>query len=103
MAAACRSFDVWRPDVKIAVGHLEIVPRPGVALSVTMPPVGAYDERLRRTVDRHLRRDCFDHVIVMNQGYAQLLLGEFRDWYNQDRMDLALGKDTPDHPAIEPS
>jgi hypothetical protein len=30
------------------------------------------------------------------------LLGEFRDWYNQDRVHLALCKDAPDHRAMEP-
>jgi transposase InsO family protein len=58
----------------------------------------AFAERLIGT----LRRECFDHVIVLNQRHAQRLLGEFRDWYNQDRVHLALGKDAPDHRAIEP-
>ena len=33
---------------------------------------------------------------------AHRLLGEFHDWYNQDRVHLALGKDAPDHRAVEP-
>jgi len=62
------------------------------------PTMNAFAERLIGT----RRRECFDRVIVLNQWHAQRLLGEFRDWYNQDGVHLALGKDAPDHPAIEP-
>jgi transposase InsO family protein len=43
----------------------------------------------------------FDHLIVLSGRHAQLLLAEFRDWYNQDRVHLALGKDAPDHRPTE--
>jgi hypothetical protein len=39
---------------------------------------------------------------VLNERHAQRLLGQFRDWYNQDRVHLALGKDAPDHRPKEP-
>jgi hypothetical protein len=44
-----------------------------------------------------LRRECFDHMIVLNERHPQRLLGEFRTSYNQDRVHLALGKDAPIH------
>jgi transposase InsO family protein len=69
-----------------------------IRTALRAPMMNAFAERLIGT----LRRECFDHVIVLNQRHAQRLLGEFRDWYNQDRVHLALGKDAPDHRDIEP-
>jgi transposase InsO family protein len=34
---------------------------------------------------------------VLSKRHAQRLLAEFRDWYNLDRLHLALEKDAPDH------
>ena len=62
------------------------------------PLMNAFAERVIGT----LRRECFDHLIVLNERHAQRLLGEFRHWYNQDRVHLALGKDAPDHRPKEP-
>ena len=60
--------------------------------------MNAFAERMIGT----LRRECFDHVIVLNEHHARGLLGEFRAWYNQDRVHLALGKDAPEYRAVEP-
>jgi putative transposase len=60
--------------------------------------MNAFAERVIGT----LRRECFDHLIVLSERHAQRLLGEFRDWYNHDRVHLALGKDAPDHRPTEP-
>ena len=61
--------------------------------------MNAFAERIIGT----LRRECFDHLIVLSGRHAQRLLAEFRDWYNQDRVHLALGKDAPDHRPNEPA
>ena len=41
-------------------------------------------------------------MIVLSEWHARRLFGEFRDWHNQDRVHLALGKDAPDHRPVEP-
>ncbi len=69
-----------------------------VRTAVRAPLMNAFVER----VIGILRRECFDHVIVLNARHARRLLGEFRDKYNQDRLHLALGKDAPDHRPAEP-
>ena len=69
-----------------------------IRTAVRAPMMNAFAERLIGT----LRRECFDHVIVLTEQHARRLLGEFRDWYNQDRVHLALGKDAPDHRSVEP-
>ncbi len=60
--------------------------------------MNAYCERLIGT----LRRECFDHVIVLNERHARRLLAEFCAWYNQDRCHLSLAKDAPEHRPVEP-
>jgi hypothetical protein len=69
-----------------------------IRTAVRAPMMNAFAERVIGT----LRRECFDHVIVLTEQHARHLLGEFRDWYNQDRVHLALGKDAPDHRSVEP-
>ena len=49
-----------------------------------------------------LRRECLDYVIALSERRAGRLLGEFPDWYNQDRVHLPLGKEAPDHRPVEP-
>ncbi len=69
-----------------------------IRTAVRAPRMNAFAERLIGT----LRRECFDHIIVLNEQHARRLLAEFRDWYNQDRVHLALGKDAPDYRPVEP-
>jgi putative transposase len=69
-----------------------------IRTAVRAPMMNAFAERMIGT----LRRECFDHVIVLTEQHARRLLGEFREWYNQDRVHLALGKDAPDHRSVEP-
>ena len=69
-----------------------------IRTAVRAPMMNAFAKRLIGT----LRRECFDHVIVLTEQHARRLLGEFRDWYNQDRVHLALGKDAPEHRQVEP-
>jgi len=66
--------------------------------AVRAPTRNAFAERLIGT----LRRECFDHVIVLTEQHARRLLGEFRDWYNEDRVHLALGRDAPGYRSVEP-
>jgi transposase InsO family protein len=70
-----------------------------IRTAVRAPRMNAFAERVIGT----LRRECFDHLIVLNQRHARRLLAEFRAWYNQDRPHLALGKDAPDHRPTEPT
>jgi putative transposase len=40
-------------------------------------------------------------MIVLNEGHARRLLGEFRNWYNQDQVHVTLGKDAPVHRPVQ--
>jgi transposase InsO family protein len=42
-----------------------------------------------------IRRDCLDHVIVMNEHHLRRILKNYFEYYHQDRTHLGLEKDTP--------
>jgi putative transposase len=47
------------------------------------------------------RRDCFDHVIALNEAHVRRLGREFIAYYHEDRTHLGLDKDTPLERPIE--
>ena len=47
------------------------------------------------------RRDCFDHVIALNEAHVRRLVREFIAYYHEDRTHLGLDKDTPSERSIE--
>ena len=47
------------------------------------------------------RRDCFDHVIALNEAHIRRLGREFIAYYHEDRTHLGLDKDTPSARLIE--
>jgi len=49
-----------------------------------------------------LRRECLDHVIVINAAHLRRVLTAYIDYYHGSRTHLGLGKDTPNVRAIEP-
>src|SRR4030095_16484104 len=57
----------------------------------------AYVERLIGT----LRRECLDHVIVLNEGSLRYHLRRFCDYYHRSRTHLSLQKDTPESRQVQ--
>jgi len=41
------------------------------------------------------RRECIDHMILMNEGHLRHILSKYASYYNEARTHLALGKDAP--------
>ncbi len=48
-----------------------------------------------------IRRECLDHLIVVNAAHFRRVLRDYADYYNNDRPHLALGKDAPNSRAVE--
>lgn len=48
-----------------------------------------------------IRRECLDHVIVLNADHLRRLLRAYADYYNNDRTHLGLGKDAPNSRPVE--
>jgi putative transposase len=57
-----------------------------------------YVERLIGSI----RRECLDHVIVVNQRHLRQLLRAYIAYYHRSRTHLGLGKDTPDARPVSP-
>jgi len=48
-----------------------------------------------------IRRECLDHIIVLNAVHLRRVLRAYADYYNSDRTHLGLGKDAPHSRAVE--
>lgn len=57
-----------------------------------------YVERLIGSV----RRECLDHVIVLNESSLRQILKSYFQYYERSRKHLALEKDAPGGRAIQP-
>ena len=42
-----------------------------------------------------IRRDCLDHLIILNAEHLKRMLTEYFEYYHHDRTHLGLGKVTP--------
>jgi putative transposase len=58
---------------------------------VRAPKANAIAERLVGTI----RRECLDHLIVVNEQHLRRVLGEFAAYYNQDRPHRTLRLEPP--------
>jgi putative transposase len=58
----------------------------------------AYIERLIGSI----RRECLDHVIVLNEHTLKRHLSAYTAYYHRTRTHLALQKDCPEPQAVEP-
>jgi putative transposase len=50
-----------------------------------------------------IRRECLDHVIVLNERHLRRVLREYFAYYHRSRTHLSLAKDAPEPREIEPS
>jgi len=62
-----------------------------VLTPIRAPRANAVAERLVGT----LRRECLDHVIVLNEAHLRAVLTEFGRFYNQERPHRTLSLETP--------
>jgi len=72
----------------------------GIEQIVTAPRSpwqNGYCERVIGTI----RRECLDHVIVLNEKHLRRVLKEYLAYYHGSRTHLGLEKDSPDPRAIQ--
>jgi transposase InsO family protein len=48
-----------------------------------------------------IRRECLDHVIVINEESLRRALRSYIAYYHKSRLHLSLDKDSPDHRAVQ--
>jgi Integrase core domain len=68
-----------------------------VKTAARSPWQNPYIERLIGT----LRRECLDHVVVLNETHLRRLLSGYLIYYHGARTHLSLEKDTPDPRPVE--
>jgi len=49
-----------------------------------------------------IRRECLDHVVVVNEGSLRRQIGSYIEYYHSSRSHLSLEKDSPDGREVEP-
>lgn len=49
-----------------------------------------------------IRRDCLDHVIVLNERHLRRILREYSGYYHTCRTHLSLSKDSPNPRIVQP-
>ena len=69
-----------------------------VLTAARSPWQNPYVERLIGSI----RRECLDHVIVMNESSLRRQIACYLDYYHGSRSHLSLGKDCPDGRSVEP-
>jgi len=67
-----------------------------VVCSPASPWQNPYVERLIGSI----RRECLDHVIVINEAHLRRVLAAYVRYYHRTRTHRGLEKDTPDHRAV---
>jgi transposase InsO family protein len=85
---------VYGPDFPARASRLGIRT---ILTPVQAPRANAVAERLVGT----LRRECFDHLIVLNERHLRAVLAEFTTFYNAARPHRTLDLETP-QPARRP-
>jgi transposase InsO family protein len=48
-----------------------------------------------------IRRECLDHLIVIDERHLRRILASYFDYYHRSRTHLSLGKDSPVHRPVE--
>ncbi len=76
----------------MAMGVEEVVTAP------QSPWQNPYVERLIGSV----RRECLNHVIVLNERHLRRILDSYLDYCHRSRTHLSLGKDTPEGRSVQP-
>jgi putative transposase len=80
----------WFGPTAIGMGIHEVLTAP------RSPWQNAYEERVIGSI----RRECLDHVIVVNELGLSRILKQYLAYYHQSRTHLSLAKDSPQPRAI---
>ena len=71
---------------------------------VVSAPASPWQNPYVERVIGSIRRECLDHVIVVNESHLRRVLTSYLRYYHQSRTHLGLAKDTPDRrPVAETS
>jgi len=69
-----------------------------LVIAARSPWQNGYCERVVGT----LKRECLNHVIVLNENHPRRILKSYLEYYRETRPHLGLAKDTPARREVEP-
>ncbi len=70
----------------------------GMGISeVVSVPASPWQNPFVERVIRSIRRECLNHVIIINESHLRRMLAAYILYYHRTRTHLGLQKDTPDH------
>jgi transposase InsO family protein len=69
-----------------------------VLIAPQSPWQNPYVERLIGSI----RRECLDHMIILNEEHLRRVLSEYLRYYHVDRCHLSLERNAPDRREVEP-
>ena len=73
----------------------------GIEEVVTAPRSPWQDPFCERVIET-IRRECLDHIIVLNERHLRRTLREYFNYYHTCRTHLSLNKDPPETRPVEP-
>ena len=85
---------IYGQDFSDRVGHMGIEQ---VLIAPRAPWQNPYAERLIGSI----RRECLDHIIVLNEDHLHRILTDYFDYYHNARAHLSLERNSPVPRAIE--
>ena len=86
---------IFSEDFKQTIKHFGLKDKPTAYRSPWQNP---FCERVIGT----LRRECLDHMIILNKKHLYDILHEYiNDYYNVSRTHMSLDKDSPEHRPIQ--
>lgn len=74
----------------------------GIA-EVVSAPASPWQNPYAERVIGSIRRECLDHVIVLNQAHLHRVLTIYSHYYHRSRTHLGLEKDAPDPRPVSPT
>jgi transposase InsO family protein len=77
--------------------RVEVMGITEVVTAPRSPWQNAYVERVIGSI----RRECLDHVVILNERHLRRVLSSYVDYYHRSRTHLSLRKDCPDPRPIE--
>jgi transposase InsO family protein len=85
---------IYGPDFRGRVEHMGIEE---VLIAPRHPWQNPYAERVIGSI----RRECLDHVIILNEDHLRRILGAYFAYYHESRAHLSLDRNSPDPRSVQ--
>ncbi len=96
-------YEVFRRDTLhvLAYNLKRVINIMGIEEVVTAPRSPWQNPFVERVIGS-IRRECLDHVVVLNEWHLRRILASYLAYYHRSRTHLSLGKDAPDGRPVQP-